>query len=130
MPPPRQPVRALHSSAVCCEMMSVCCVASARPCPVQRRDAALDSVSKGIVQVGAGASVPATLQGDLSLYSDEALDMRLRLRLSPTLMNAIQQVGTLVPAGEGGVALVMARVVKCGRCTQLVAFEKPNSKYI
>ncbi len=59
---------------------------------LQRRAAALESVTRGVVQVDAGTAVPPTLQGDLDLYTDEALDMRLRLRLSPTLMNAVQQV--------------------------------------
>lgn len=59
---------------------------------LQRRAAALESVTRGVVQVDAGTAVPPTMQGDLDLYTDEALDMRLRLRLSPTLMNAVQQV--------------------------------------
>jgi hypothetical protein len=49
-------------------------------------------VSSGAVQLEAGDAAPATRQGDLSLYSDDALEGRGRLRASKGLMKAVQQV--------------------------------------
>jgi hypothetical protein len=51
------------------------------------------SVSSGDVELEAGEDAPATRQGDLSLYSEDALLERTALRTSKNLRAAIQQVG-------------------------------------